>query len=225
MLAAMQERTQYIPTVDNALMMWIVRHAAWLIPRFRGNNVQSPFYRAMGGPYRGKAGGIWRNCSCTSSRSWKGIWKSRTEAGRQMDICRVAGQERLHGRTPCSNRRRELYVLEVCDDLQNTAGQKKNFDQSSRLHRSRGRQQQTMQLIFEQYQQYANMTTRNEKPPDKPEDDDHDMQGEMLTEPDTTTTTSSGRGEKRPETQENVFTKKRVMTKSPKRPIHTCPTF
>ena len=54
----------------------------------------------------------------------------------------------------------------------------------------------------------------NEKPPDKPEEDDHDMQGEMLTEPDTTTTTSSGRGEKRPETQEIVFTKKRVMMKS-----------
>ena len=31
----------------------VVRHAAWLIPRFRGD-VHSPFYRAMGGPYRGK---------------------------------------------------------------------------------------------------------------------------------------------------------------------------
>ena len=31
-----------------------VRHAAWLIPRFRGSDVQSPFYRAMGGPFRGK---------------------------------------------------------------------------------------------------------------------------------------------------------------------------
>ena len=35
-------------------MRWIVRHAAWLIPRFRGSDVQSPFYRAMSGPYRGK---------------------------------------------------------------------------------------------------------------------------------------------------------------------------
>ena len=34
MLAAMQERTQYRPTVDSALMKWIVRHAAWLMPRF-----------------------------------------------------------------------------------------------------------------------------------------------------------------------------------------------
>ena len=54
MLAAMQERTQYRPAADSALTKWIVRHAAWLIPRFRGNDVQSPFYCAMGGPYPGK---------------------------------------------------------------------------------------------------------------------------------------------------------------------------
>ena len=54
MLAAMQEHTKYRPSADNALMRWIVRHAAWLIPRFRGCEIQSPFYRAMGGPYRGK---------------------------------------------------------------------------------------------------------------------------------------------------------------------------
>ena len=54
MLAAMQEHTKYRPSADNALMRWIVRHAAWLIPRFRGSEVQSPFYRAMRGPYRGK---------------------------------------------------------------------------------------------------------------------------------------------------------------------------
>ena len=54
MSAAMQERTQYRPTADSALMRWIVRHAAFLIPRVRGSDVQSPFYRAMGGPYQGK---------------------------------------------------------------------------------------------------------------------------------------------------------------------------
>ena len=46
-------RTHTIQTTDGALVKWIVRHAAWLIPRFRGNDVQSPFYRAMRGPYRG----------------------------------------------------------------------------------------------------------------------------------------------------------------------------
>ena len=54
MLAAMQEHTKYRPSADNALMRWIVRHAAWLIPGFRGSEIQSPFYRSMGGPYRGK---------------------------------------------------------------------------------------------------------------------------------------------------------------------------
>ena len=54
MLAALQDRTQYRPTTDNALMKWIVRHAAWLVPRFSGNGAQSPLCRAMGGSYRGK---------------------------------------------------------------------------------------------------------------------------------------------------------------------------
>ena len=55
MLAAMQEHPKYRPSADNALKRWIARHAAWLIPRFRGSEIQSPFYRAMGGPYRGKS--------------------------------------------------------------------------------------------------------------------------------------------------------------------------
>ena len=54
LLVAMQERMHCRPTADSALTRWIVRHAAWLIPRFRGSDVQSPYYRAMGGPYRGK---------------------------------------------------------------------------------------------------------------------------------------------------------------------------
>ena len=52
---------------------------------------------------------------------------------------------------------------------------------------------------------------------DKPDDEDHDMEGETLPEPDTIATSSSSRGEKRTETQENVFVKRRLMTKSPKR--------
>ena len=54
MLAANEEHTKYRPSADNALMRWIVRHAAWLILRFRGSEIQSPFYRAMGGPFCGK---------------------------------------------------------------------------------------------------------------------------------------------------------------------------
>ena len=53
MLAALQDRTHCIPTTDSALMKWTVGHAAWPFPRFRSNDAQSPFYRALGGPYRG----------------------------------------------------------------------------------------------------------------------------------------------------------------------------
>ena len=105
MLVAMQEHTQYRPSADNALMRWIVRHAAWLVPRFRSGKVQSPFYRAMRErTVSWKIGRVWRNSSCTSSRGRKGIWKSSTKVGRQMEIWCVAGKERPHGRTPCPNR-------------------------------------------------------------------------------------------------------------------------
>ena len=59
--------------------------------------------------------------------------------------------------------------------------------------------------------------------PDKPDDEDHDMEEETLPEPDTAATSSSSRGEKRTETQENVFVKRRLMAKSPKRPITLVP--
>ena len=49
------------------------------------------------------------------------------------------------------------------------------------------------------------------------------MEGETLPEPDTTATSSSSRGEKRTETQENKFMKRRLMAKSPKRPITLVP--
>ena len=93
-------------------------------------------------------------------------------------------------------------MLEVYDDLQSTAGQKRLSGQSSRPHRSQSQQKQTMQPIFEQYQKYTNTILRmrkneddseNEKIPDKPENDDHDMQAEMITEPDTTAATSTRR--------------------------------
>ena len=49
------------------------------------------------------------------------------------------------------------------------------------------------------------------------------MEGETLPEPDTTVMSSSSRGEKRTETQENVFVKRRLMAKSPKRPVTLVP--
>ena len=56
-----------------------------------------------------------------------------------------------------------------------------------------------------------------------PDEQDHEMEEETLPEPDTAATSSSSRGEKRTETQENVFVKRRLMAKSPKRPITLVP--
>ena len=59
--------------------------------------------------------------------------------------------------------------------------------------------------------------------PDKPDDEDHEMEGETLPEPDTAVMSSSSRGEKRTETEENVFVKRRLMAKSPKPPVTLVP--
>ena len=91
-----------------------------------------------------------------------------------------------------------------------------------------------MQQIPEWYQKYIHKENPNEEAnenddesgetPDKPDDEDHEMEWETLPEPDTAAKSSSSRGEKRTETQENVFAKRRLMAKSPKRPITFGPT-
>ena len=48
--------------------------------------------------------------------------------------------------------------------------------------------------------------------------EDEEMQAELLDTKETPEVSSSGRGEKRTETQEDMSVKKRVMMKSPKRP-------
>ena len=62
-----------------------------------------------------------------------------------------------------------------------------------------------------------------EETPDKTDDKDHEMEEETPAEPDTVAKSSSSRGEKRTETQENVFVKRRLMAKSPKRPVTLVP--
>ena len=49
------------------------------------------------------------------------------------------------------------------------------------------------------------------------------MEGETLPEPDAAAMSSSSRGEKRTETQDNVFVKRRSTAKSPKRPVTLVP--
>ena len=98
------ENTQYRPSADNALMRWIVRHAAWLIPRFRGGEVQSPFYRAMGGPYRGKLVEFGETVLAHLPEVGKGSGNPAPKLADRWEIWCVAGKERPHGRTPCPNR-------------------------------------------------------------------------------------------------------------------------
>ena len=138
MLAAMQEHTKYRPSADNALMRWIVRHAAWLIPRFRGSEIQSPFYRAMGGPYRGKLVEFGETVLAHLPKVGKGSgnpapkladrWKSGVSLGKATSQT-----------STLSERTMESCMREVYDDSQRTAGQKRTSKQSSRPHRSRGR--------------------------------------------------------------------------------------
>ena len=93
MLAAMQEHTKYRPSADNALMRWIVRHAAWLIPRFRGSEIQSPFYRAMGGPYRGKLVEFGETVLAHLPEVGKGSGNPAPKLADRWKIRRVAGKE------------------------------------------------------------------------------------------------------------------------------------
>ena len=138
MLAAVQEHTKYRPSADNALMRWIVRHAAWLIPRFRGSEIQSPFYRAMGGPYHGKLVEFGETFLAHLPEVGKDL--EIQHQNWQTDGNPACGWERATSQTSTlSERTMESCMREVYDDSQRTAGQKRTSKQSSRPHRSRGR--------------------------------------------------------------------------------------
>ena len=82
----------------------------------------------------------------------------------QTDGNLACGWTRATSRTSTfSQQTMELYMREVYDDSQSTAGQKRTSSQSSRPHRSRGRRQPMMQQIPEQYQKYMNTRTRMKK--------------------------------------------------------------
>ena len=231
MLAAMQEHTKYRPSADNALMRWIVRHAAWLIPRFRGSEIQSPFYRAMGGRYRGKLVEFGETVLAHLPEVGKGSgnpapkladrWKSGVGLGKS-DLT-------------------DEHLVRTDDGVV--------YARSVRRHAENSWSEENLKAVVETPQKPRAMTTddasdprvvpeaheqespneeanenddENGETPDKP-DEDHEMEGETLPEPDTAATSSSSRGEKRTETQGNVFVKRRLMAKSPKRPITLVP--
>ena len=103
--------------------------------------MQSPFYRAMGGPYRRKLVKFGEAVLAQlpmdleiPHRSW------------QTDGNLACGWARATSRTSTmSEQTMELKMREVYDDSQSTAGQKITSSHSSRPHRSRGRRQPMMQ--------------------------------------------------------------------------------
>ena len=232
MLAAMQEHTQYRPSADNALMRWVVRHAAWLIPRFRGNDIQFPFYRSMGGPYRGKLvefgetvlahlpeeGKRSGNPAPILADRWKsGVWLGKSDLTDKHLVRTDDG---------------EMFTRSVRRLAENTWSEgnlKAVFETPQKPRSMTTDDASDHRVVPEANEQESSNEDANEnddeseETPDKPDDEDHEIEAETLPEPDTAVLSSSSRGEKRTETQENVFVKRRLMAKSPKRPITLVP--
>ena len=196
--------------------------------------MQSPFYRAMGGLYRGKLVGIWE-------KLFLHIFQKL-----ERDLAIPHRSWQTDGNLPCGWARaisQTKHLVRTDDGVEDARSVRRLAEHSwseenlrSVVETPRNPRSMTTddasdpRVVPEAHEKQSPNEEANEnddesgETPDKPEDDDHDMQGGgMLTELDTTTTISSGRGEKRPETQENVFAKKRVTMKSPKRPITPVP--
>ena len=218
MLAAIQEHTQYRPSADNALMRWIVRHAARLIPRFRGCEVQSPFYRAMGGPCRGKLVEFGETVLAHLPEVGKGSGKSSTKVGRQMEIWRVAGKSDLTDehlvrtddgvvyarsvRRLAENSWSEENLKAVVETPQKPRSMTTDDAPDPRVvpevHEQESPNEEANENVMRAEKHPTSQTTRIMK-----------WRGETLPESDTAAMSSSSRGEKRTETQENVFVTRR----------------
>ena len=188
MLAAMQERTQYRPTADSALMRWIVRHAAWFIPRFRSGDVQSPFYRTMDGPYRGKlvkfgetvlahlpeVGKGSGNPAPKLADRWKsGVWLGKSDLAdehivRTENGVAYARSVRRLAEDSWSNEALRS-VVETPQKPRSTATDDTGDIRTVPKVRDHDNEKEEKNKD----------DCENEKPPDKPEDDDHDMQREI----------------------------------------------
>ena len=208
MLAAMQEHTKYRPSADNALMRWIVRHAAWLIPRFRGSEIQSPFYRAMGGPYRGKLVEFGETVLAHLPKVGKG---SGNPAPKLADRWK-SGVSDLTDEHLVRTDDGVVYARSVRRLAENSWSEEnlKAVVETPQMPRSMTTDDASdPRVVPEAHEQESPNEEANENDdkseeiPDKPDDEDHEMEGETLPEPDTAATSSSRRGEKHTETQEN----------------------
>ena len=232
MLAAMQEHTKYRPSADNALMRWIVRHAAWLIPRFRGSEIQSPFYRAMGGPYRGKLVEFGETVLAHFPEVGKGSGNPAPKLADRWKSCVWLGKSDLTDEHLVRTDDGVVYARSVRRLAENSWSEEnlKAVVETPQKPRSMTTDDASdPRVVPEAHEQESPNEEANEnndesgETPDKPDDEDHEMEGETLPEPDTAATSSSSRGERRTETQENVFVKRRLMAKTPKRPITLVP--
>ena len=232
MLAAMQEHTKYRPSANNALMRWIVRHVAWLIPRFRGSEIQSPFYRGMGGPYRGKlaefgetvlahlpeVGKGSENPAPKLADRWKsGVWLGKSDLTDEHLVRTDNGVVYARSvRRLAENSWSEENLKAVVETPKKPKSMTTDDASDPRVAPEAHEQESPTEEANENDDESG-------ETPDKPDDEDHEMEGATLPEPDTAVMSSSSRGEKRTETQENVFVKRRLMAKSPKRPITLVP--
>ena len=224
MLAAMQEHTQYRPSADNA--------PAWLIPRFRSSEVQSPLYRAMGGPYRGKlvefgetvlahlpeiGKGSGNPAPKLADRYKSGVWLGKSDLTDEQLV-------RTNDGVVCARSVRRL--IENSWSEENLKAVVETPQKPRSMTTDDAADPRVVPEVHEQENPNEEANENDDESgeiPDKPDDDDHEMEGETLPEPDTAATSSSSRGEKRTEIEENVFVKRRLMAKSPKRPITLVP--
>ena len=217
MLAAMQEHSKYRPSADNALMRWIVRHAAWLIPRFRGSEIQSPFYRAMGGPYRGKlvefgetvlahlpeVGKGSGNPAPKLADRWKsGVWLGMSDLTDEHLVRTDDGVVYARSvRRLAENSWSEENLKAVVETPQKPRSMTTDDASDPRV-------------VPEAHEQESPNEETNENDdesgeiPDKPDDEDHEMEGETLPEPDTGSDVElKPRREAHRNTRERVFEK------------------
>ena len=201
MLAAMQERTQYRPTADSALMRWIVRHAAWLIPRFRGSDVQSPFYRAMGGPHRGKLVEFGETVLAHLPEVGKGSGKAAPKLA--ADGVVFARSVRRLSEHSWSEENFKSVIETPQKPRSTTTDDAADPRAVPEVHEHENQDEEANDNDGE-----------DEESPDMPDDEDHDMEGETLPEPDTTATSSSSRGEKRNAPPPEDPVKRRLLKKT-----------
>ena len=160
--AALQDRTQYRPTTDSALMKWILACSSFQVQRctvtiLSCNGVVRIVEKLLEFgqhvlahlPEVGKGSG---NPAPMLADRWKSaVWLGKS--GPPTSIC----SEPMKG----------LCAREACDDSPRTAGQKQTFEQSSTHHRNQSRRhwtsllQLTLLLVLLQYLKCMKMRRRN----------------------------------------------------------------